>query len=141
MKRKTSAYNVLLYDINKNCIVWRDIFSLGCWKDMETCLRARMRKLRKAGPEYLKQELERIRSSYAFRSNDGLKRLRKDTPRILLVCYLDSICKSMFWSRFEFETYVHGLRSQDLKLDVYGQLKANWDIFVELVLRRIGYGI
>lgn len=66
---------------------------------------------------------------------------KKDIPDTIekLSDWLNSEAHYMFWSKCEYEMIIHGWpeRKNDSKVDVYDQLKMNWDAFVEYFYNNI----
>jgi hypothetical protein len=53
---------------------------------------------------------------------------------------LDRLCLYYFWAKCEYEVIVSGWPPRDgseRKIDIYTQLKENWDIFKELVFKEL----
>lgn len=53
--------------------------------------------------------------------------------------WLKSEARYNFWAKCEYEMIIHGWPEQknDSKVDVYDQLKMNWDVFVEYFYNNI----
>lgn len=70
---------------------------------------------------------------YFIRTYKALK--KKDRPATIddLSKWLDTEAHYMFWAKCEYEIIVHGwpMRKNDEKVDIYRQLRLNWDVFVK----------
>jgi len=65
---------------------------------------------------------------------DAIKKMRRQSSSIEeFEDKLSTMMASQYWSRAEYEVVVHAWCGGDaeLKIDVYDQLKLNWDKFVE----------
>lgn len=70
-------------------------------------------------------------------SEDVIKHLKKCESKEELSEALRSSMMYYFWSKYEWEVLISSLSERDedkaLKVDVYWQVKNNWDVFVDYV--------
>ena len=141
-------FNVLCYDFNKNKIQFVNWFSLGTWSAIKRELYKTIKKLRgfekpsvcKTGfveiqpelREFFKRELWNIE----FKRCKNIDELIEYT----IEKQLDRLCTYYFWAKCEYEVIVSAWPPNDRsdrKIDVYTQLKENWDIFRDIVFKEL----
>jgi len=150
MKKKLPVFNVLVYDFNRNEISYQNWFDFGQWSVIKKSLSKTIKKLKNFEKLY----------AYHFGFNEIQSDLRKFFKEELtdiefkrcnsldkLIEYviekrLDRLCLYYFWSKCEYEVIVSAWPPRDgsdKKIDVYSQLKANWELFKNIVIEDLGY--
>lgn len=139
-------FNVLFDDFNKNTIEFQNWFDFGQWSVIKRELSKTIKQLRKFEKlfvykigfdemlrKFFKDELT---WSIEFKRCKNMDELIKYTVEK----QLDRQCMYYFWSKCEYEVIVSAWpprEGSDRKIDIYTQLKENWDIFRELVFREL----
>ena len=142
-------FNVLFDDFNKNSIEFQNWFDFGQWSVIKRDLSKTIKKLRKfeklyaykigfdeIQPELRKFFQEELTWSIEFKRCKNMDELIKYTVEK----QLDRQCMYYFWAKCEYEVIVSAWPPKDgsdRKIDIYTQLKENWDIFKELVFREL----
>jgi hypothetical protein len=131
-------FNVLFYDFNKNKIQFVNWFGIGQWSAIKKELSKTIKKLRgfdEIQPElreFFKRELWNIE----FKRCKNMDELIEYT----IEKQLDRLCMYYFWAKCEYEVIVSAWPPNDRsyrKIDVYTQLKENWDIFKDIVFKEL----
>ena len=142
-------FNVLFDDFNKNTIEFQNWFDFGQWSVIKRELSKTIKQLRKfeklfvykigfdeIQPELRKFFKEELTWSIEFKRCKNMDELIKYTVEK----QLDRQCMYYFWAKCEYEVIVSAWPPKDgsdRKIDIYTQLKENWDIFKELVFREL----
>jgi ATP-dependent exoDNAse (exonuclease V) beta subunit len=142
------VFKVLYDNFNGNTIEFQNWFDFGQWSVIKKSLSKTIKKLRSFEKLY----------AYHFGFNEIQSDLRKFFKEDLtdiefkrckslddLIEYavekrLDRLCLYYFWAKCEYEVIVSAWPTRDgseRKIDIYTQLKENWDIFKELVFKEL----
>ena len=143
------TFKVLYDNFNKNTIEFQNWFDFGQWSVIKRELSKTIKKLRKyeklytykigfdeIQPELRKFFKEELTLSVEFKRCKNMDELIKYTVEK----QLDRQCMYYFWAKCEYEVIVSAWPPKDgseRKIDIYTQLKENWDIFKELVFREL----
>lgn len=89
-----------------------------------------------------KREIERYNIFQYFSLTDEIRRIKKETgSKEEFAKELDNELKYRFWSKCEWEIILSdwppSAKFHKEKIDVYDQLKMNWDVFVDYVWNNI----
>lgn len=142
------TFKVLYDDFNKNEIKFVNWFDFGQWsvikKELNT-LKNGLKKFEKLysykiGFDEIQPEIKKF-----FEKHVWAVEYKKCKSMDALIEYtveqqLDRQCMYYFWTKCEYEVIVSGWPQRDgsdRKIDIYTQLKENWDIFKELVFREL----
>jgi hypothetical protein len=136
-------FNVLFDDFNKNTIEFANWFDFGQWSVIKRELSGLIKKFRKLEKLDFKKSQNEVKEF--FRKNMWSDEFKKCKSLDELIEYsietrLDRLCMYYFWSKCEYEVIVSAWPPRDgsdRKIDIYTQLKENWDIFKELVFREL----
>ena len=141
-------FNVLYDNFNKKTIEFRNWFDFGQWSVIKRDLSKTIKKLRefeklytyKIGFDEIQQELRKFFKEELW--NIEYKRCKNMDVLIEYAVEkkLDRLCSYYFWSKCEYEVIVSPWpprERSDRQIDIYTQLKENWDIFKELVFREL----
>lgn len=155
MKKKLPVFNVLVYDFNTNKISYQNWFEFGAWSVIKKELMHVKKQLTNAMnySKYhdddviitnIKKVFDKCNVDYS-KLNTLFK--RHDYRAIAFEAYeqiLDRNCMYYYWSKCEWEIIVSAWPPRDgsdKKIDVYSQLKANWDKFKNIVIEDLGYDV
>lgn len=141
-------FNVLYDDFNKNTIEFQNWFDFGQWSVIKKSLSKMITKMRKFEKLYAyKIGFNEIQPELRKFFKDELWNIefKKCKSMDALIEYavekrLDRLCMYYFWSKCEYEVIVSAWPSRDgsdRKIDIYTQLKENWDIFSDIVFREL----
>jgi hypothetical protein len=143
-----SKFNVLYDNFNKNTIEFQNWFDFGQWSVIKRELSKTIKKLRKCeklyahkiGFDEIQPELRKLFKEELW--NIEYKRCKSmdDLIEYTVEKQLDRQCMYYFWAKCEYEVIVSAWPPKDgseRKIDIYTQLKENWDIFKELVFREL----
>ena len=141
-------FNVLYDNFNKNTIEFQNWFDFGQWSVIKRELSKTIKKLRKyeklyahkIGFDEIQPELRKLFKEELW--NIEYKRCKSmdDLIEYTVEKQLDRQCMYYFWAKCEYEVIVSAWPPKDgsdRKIDIYTQLKENWDIFKELVFREL----
>ena len=141
-------FNVLYDNFNKNTIEFQNWFDFGQWSVIKRELSKTIKQLRKfeklyaykIGFDEIQPELRKFFQEKLW--NIEYKRCKNMDVLIEYAVekQLDRLCMYYFWSKCEYEVIVSAWpprEGSDRKIDIYTQLKENWDIFKELVFREL----
>lgn len=141
-------FNVLYDNFNKNTIEFQNWFDFGQWSVIKRELSKTIKKLRKyeklyahkIGFDEIQPELRKLFKEELW--NIEFKRCKNMDALIehTVEWQLDRLCSYYFWAKCEYEVIVSAWPPKDgsdRKIDIYTQLKENWDIFKELVFREL----
>lgn len=142
------TFNVLYDNFNKNTIEFQNWFDFGQWSVIKRELSKTIKKLRKyeklfvykIGFDEIQPEVKKFFKEEMW--NIEYKRCNSmdDLIEYAVEKQLDRLCTYYFWSKCEYEVIVSAWPPRDgsdRKIDIYTQLKENWDIFKELVFREL----
>lgn len=143
------TFKVLYDNFNKNEIQFANWFDFGQWSVIKRELSKTIKQLRKfeklfvykigfdeIQPELRKFFKEELTCSIEFKRCKNMDELIKYTVEK----QLDRQCMYYFWAKCEYEVIVSAWPPKDgsdRQIDIYTQLKENWDIFKELVFREL----
>ena len=149
MKKKLPVFNVLVYNFNRNEISYQNWFDFGQWSVIKRELSKTIKKLRKyeklyaykIGFDEIQSELRKFFKeelwNIEYKRCKNIDDLIKDTVEK----QLDRLCMYYFWAKCEYEVIVSAWPPRDgsdKKIDVYSQLKANWEQFKKIVIEDLG---
>lgn len=150
MKKKLPVFNVLVYDFNRNEISYKNWFEFGQWSVIKRELSKTIKQLMKfekiytykIGFDEIQPELRKFFKEKLW--NIEYKRCKSmdDLIEYAVEKQLDRQCIYYFWSKCEYEVIVSAWPPRDgsdKKIDVYSQLKANWEQFKNIVIKELGY--
>lgn len=141
--KKLPVFNVLYDEFNSNKIVFKNFFEFGQWEVIKRELKKLKSAIAKADSEdefiavYKKFGIKYSQMKGRFRKNDPTVSVLKDA----LEQRLDLSCIYYFWAKCEYEVIVSAWPSREhseRKIDIYSQLRANWEIFKNIVFAEIG---
>ena len=139
-------FNVLYDDFNKNTIEFQNWFDFGQWSVIKKSLSKMITKMRKFEKLYAyKIGFNEIQPELRKFFKDEDIEFKKCKSMDALIEYavekrLDRLCMYYFWSKCEYEVIVSAWppkEGSDRKIDIYTQLKENWDIFRDIVFREL----
>ncbi len=126
LELKKPSFNVMYYDSNSKRVEWEDVFSTGYWTAIRSRLKGEKADVTKMSEEKRKDYVQQLGLKYSPKTwlNDCMEHL------------LDAECRYYFWSKCEHECIVKAWPETDseYKLDVYEQLRSNWDVFSKMAL-------
>lgn len=141
-------FNVLYDNFNKNTIEFQNWFDFGQWSVIKRELSKTIKKLRKyeklyaykIGFDEIQPEVKKFFKEEMW--NIEYKRCKNmdELIKYTVEKQLDRQCMYYFWAKCEYEVIVSAWPPKDgsdRKIDIYTQLKENWDIFKELVFREL----
>ena len=153
MKKKFPVFNVLVYDFNKNEISYQNFFQIGAWATIKKELLLVKRQLI-AASDYSKYHdgdqiianIKKVLDTHIIDYSKLNKLFKQHAYRdIAFEAYeqiLNRECMYYYWSKCEWEVIVSAWPPRDgsdKKIDVYSQLKANWELFKNIVIEDLGY--
>lgn len=153
MKKKLPVFNVLVYDFNKNEISYQNFFQIGSWATIKKKLLLIKRQLTDASnySKYhdgdviianIKKVLDKHNVDYSKMNKLFKQHAYRDIAFEAYEQILDRECMYYYWSKCEWEVIVSAWPPRDgsdRKIDVYSQLKANWELFKNIVIEDLGY--
>ena len=136
-------FKVLYDSFNGNTIEFQNWFEFGQWTTIKKELSGLIKKFRKLEKLDFKKSQKEVKEF--FMKNMWSDEFKKCKSLDELIEYsiemrLDRLCMYYFWSKCEYEVIVSAWPPRDgseRKIDIYTQLKENWDIFKELVFREL----
>jgi hypothetical protein len=137
------TFKVLYEEFNKNEIQFANWFDFGQWSVIKRELSGLIKKFRKLEKLDFKKSQREIREF--FLKNMWSDEFKKCKSLEELIEYsierrLERLCMYYFWSKCEYEVIVSAWpprEGSEEKIDIYDQLKANWDLFRELVFKEL----
>lgn len=143
-----SKFNVLYDDFNKNAIEFQNWFDFGQWSVIKRELTKLKRELRKfeklysykIGFDEIQPEIKKFFEKHVWAVEYKKCKSLDELIEYAIEKQLDRHCMYYFWSKCEYEVIVSAWPPRDesdRKIDIYTQLKENWDIFKELVFREL----
>lgn len=136
-------FNVLIDDFNKNAIQFVNWFDFGQWSDIKKELSGLIKKFRKLEKLDFKKSQKEIEEFFLKNMwSDEFKKCKSldELIEYSIETRLDRLCMYYFWSKCEYEVIVSAWPTRegsDRKIDIYTQLKENWDIFREIVFKEL----
>lgn len=137
------TFKVLYDEFNKNDIQFANWFDFGQWSVIKRELSGLIKKFRKLEKEDFKKNQSEIKKF--FEKNIWSVEYKKCKSLDELIEYsiemrLERLCMYYFWAKCEYEVIVSAWpprEGSEVKIDIYDQLKENWDIFRELVFKEL----
>ena len=137
------TFKVLIDDFNRNKIKFENWFDFGQWSVIKRELSGLIKKFRKLEKLDFKKSQREV--TEFFTKNMWSDEFKKCKSLDELIEYsiemrLERLCMYYFWSKCEYEVIVSSWpprEGSEEKIDIYDQLKANWDIFKELVFKEL----
>ena len=137
------TFKVLIDDFNRNKIQFENWFDFGQWSVIKRELSGLIKKFRKLEKLDFKKSQREV--TEFFQKNMWSDEFKKCKSLDELIEYsiemrLERLCMYYFWSKCEYEVIVSAWpprEGSEEKIDIYDQLKANWDIFKELVFKEL----
>lgn len=137
------VFKVLYDDFNKNEIQFQNWFEFGQWSVIKRELSGLIKKFRNLEKLDFKKSEREVKEF--FLKNMWSDEFKKSNSLDELIEYsierrLERLCMYYFWSKCEYEVIVSSWpprEGSEEKIDIYDQLKANWDIFKELVFKEL----
>lgn len=137
------VFKVLYDDFNKNEIQFQNWFEFGQWTTIKKELSGLIKKFRKLEKLDFKKSQTELKEFFV--KNVWSVEFKKCKSIDELIEYaiemrLDRLCMYYFWAKCEYEVIVSAWpprEGSEEKIDIYDQLKANWDIFKELVFKEL----
>jgi len=137
------TFKVLYEEFNKNEIPFVNWFEFGQWSVIKKELSGLIKKFRKLEKLDFKKNQPEIKKF--FEKHVWSVEYKKGNSWEELIEYavekrLDRLCMYYFWAKCEYEVIVSSWpprEGSERKIDIYTQLKANWDIFRELVFKEL----
>lgn len=152
MKKTFPVFNVLVYDFNKNEISYQNFFKIGAWATIKKELLLVKRQLTAASNyskyngEQIVANIKKVLDKHNVDYSELNKLFKQHAYRdIAFEAYeqiLNRECMYYYWSKCEWEVIVSAWSPRDgsdKKIDVYSQLKANWELFKNIVIEDLGY--
>lgn len=153
MIKKMPEFYVLVYDFNRNEISYQNFFHIGSWIVIKQKLLQVKRQLTNAAnySKYhdgdviianIKKVLDKHNVDYSKMNKLFKKHAYRDIAFEAYEQVLDRECMYYYWSKCEWEVIVSAWPPRDgsdKKIDVYSQLKANWEQFKNIVIEDVGY--
>lgn len=137
------TFKVLYEEFNKNEIQFANWFEFGQWSVIKKELSGLIKKFRKLEKLDFKKNQPEIKKF--FEKHVWSVEYKKCNSLEELIEYsierrLDRLCMYYFWAKCEYEVIVSSWpprEGSERKIDVYDQLKENWDIFRKLVFKEL----
>lgn len=153
MKKKLPVFNVLVHDCNRNKIRYQNWFEFGAWSIIKKKLLLIKKQLINASNyskyhdgDVIIANIKKVLDKHGVKYDKLTKLFKQRAYRdIAFEAYeqiLDRECMYYYWSKCEWEVIVSAwppLDGSDKKIDVYLQLKANWEQFKNIVIDDLGY--
>lgn len=151
--KKMPVFNVLVYDFNRNEISYQNFFHIGSWATIKKELLQIKRQLTIASNyskyhdgDVIIANIKKVLDKHGVKYDKLTKLFKQHAYRdIAFEAYeqiLDRECMYYYWSKCEWEVIVSAWPPRDgsdKKIDVYSQLKANWEQFKKIVIEDLGY--
>jgi hypothetical protein len=153
MKKKLPVFKVLVHDCNRNKISFQNWFEFGAWSIIKKELLLIKKQLTNASnySKYqdddviitnIKKVLDKHSVDYSKMNKLFKQHAYRDIAFEAYEQILDRECMYYYWSKCEWEVIVSEWPPRDgsdKKIDVYYQLKANWEQFKNIVIEDLGY--
>ena len=137
------TFKVLIDDFNKNEIQFENWFDFGQWTTIKKELSGLIKKFRKLEKLDFKKSQKEVKEFFTKNMwSDEFKKCKSldELIEYSIEMRLERLCMYYFWSKCEYEVIVSSWpprEGSEEKIDIYDQLKANWDIFKELVFKEL----
>lgn len=142
------TFKVLYDNFNKNTIEYQNWFDFGQWSVIKKSLSKMIKKLRcleklysyKIGFNEIQPEVKKLFEKELWNIEYKKCKSLDDLIEYAVEKSLDRQCSYYFWAKCEYEVIVSAWPPKDgsdRKIDIYTQLRENWDIFKELVFREL----
>jgi len=137
------TFKVLYDNFNGNTIEFQNWFDFGQWTTIKNELSSLIKKFRKLEKLDFKKSQKEIEEFFLKNMwSDEFKKCKSldELIEYSIEMRLKRLCMYYFWSKCEYEVIVSAWpprEGSDRKIDIYTQLKENWDIFKELVFREL----
>ena len=137
------TFKVLIDDFNKNEIQFENWFDFGQWTTIKKELSGMIKKFRKLEKLDFKKSQKEVKEFFTKNMwSDEFKKCKSldELIEYSIEMRLERLCMYYFWSKCEYEVIVSSWpprEGSEEKIDIYDQLKANWDIFKELVFKEL----
>ena len=137
------TFKVLIDDFNKNEIQFENWFDFGQWTTIKKELSGLIKKFRKLEKLDFKKSQKEVKEFFTKNMwSDEFKKCKSldELIEYSIEMRLERLCMYYFWSKCEYEVIVSAWpprEGSEEKIDIYDQLKANWDIFKELVFKEL----
>lgn len=140
------TFKVLYDNFNENTIEFQNWFDFGQWSVIKRELSKTIKQLRKFEKLFVYKigfdEMLRKFFKEELTWSIEIKRCKNmdELIKYTVEKQLDRQCMYYFWAKCEYEVIVSAWPPKDgsdRKIDIYTQLKENWDIFKELVFREL----
>ena len=141
-------FNVLYDNFNKNTIEYKNFFDFGQWSVIKRALSKTIKQLRKfeklyaykIGFDEIQPELRKFFQEKLWNIEFKKCKSMDDLIEYTVEKQLDRQCAYYFWAKCEYEVIVSAWPPRDgsdRKIDIYTQLKENWDIFRNIVFKEL----
>lgn len=136
-------FKVLYDEFNKNNIQFVNWFDFGQWSVIKrelTTLKKQMSKFEKDDFKKIQPEIKKFFEKHVWSVEYKKCKSLDELIEYALEERLDKMCMYYFWAKCEYEVIVSAWPPRDRsdrKIDIYTQLKENWDIFKDLVFREL----
>jgi hypothetical protein len=137
------TFKVLYDNFNGNTIEFQNWFDFGQWSVIKKELSGLIKKFRKLEKLDFKKSQKEIEEFFLKNMwSDEFKKCKSldELIEYSIETRLDRLCMYYFWAKCEYEVIVSAWpprEGSDRKIDIYTQLKENWDIFKDLVFREL----
>lgn len=141
-------FNVLYDKFNGNKIVFMNWFEFGQWSTIKKELTSLIKKMKKfeklyahnIGFDEIQPELREFFKKELWAVEFKKCKNLDDLIRYAVEERLNRLCMYYFWCKCEYEVIVSSWPPRDdtdTKIDIYTQLRENWEIFRDIVFREI----
>lgn len=141
-------FKVLYDNFNKNTIEYQNWFDFGQWSVIKKSLSKMIKKLRgleklysyKIGFEEIQPEVKKLFEKELWNIEYKKCKSLDELIEYAVEKRLDHLCMYYFWAKCEYEVIVSAWPPKDgtdRKIDIYTQLKENWDIFRDIIFREL----
>lgn len=137
------TFKVLYEEFNKNEIQFENWFDFGQWSVIKKELSGLIKKFRKLERLDFKKSQKEVKEFFTKNMwSDEFKKCKslEELIEYSIEMRLERLCMYYFWSKCEYEVIVSAWpprEGSEVKIDIYDQLKANWNIFKELVFKEL----
>lgn len=142
------TFKVLYDNFNKNTIEYRNWFDFGQWSVIKKSLYKTIKKMRgleklysyKIGFNEIQPEVKKLFEKELWNIEYKKCKSLDDLIEYAVEKSLERQCSYYFWAKCEYEVIVSSWPPKDgsdRKIDIYTQLKENWDIFRDIVFREL----
>lgn len=137
------TFKVLYEEFNKNEIQFANWFDFCQWSVIKRELSGLIKKFRKLEKLDFKKSQKEVKEFFTKNMwSDEFKKCKSldELIEYSIEMRLERLCMYYFWSKCEYEVIVSSWpprEGSERKIAIYDQLKANWDIFKELVFKEL----